>query len=320
VGCSASEVHDEHECLNCLTNFNVRHRACVVEVDHRIYEVQTTLLPAPGGPVAGRLCVSRDITDRVTATEQQTHQERKSVLGEIAAVMAHELNNPLAAIAMFAQMLESQLEPDSSARESASVIRRNTETCKRAIRGLLDMVAQAAPDAEWFDFHDLLEDVREFLRPVCRRAGVTVTMAPDATRSDVRGDEIQLRQVLVNLVLNAVQAMEGEGGEVTVTTEDAGESLRIRVRDTGPGISKHASQHVFEPFFTTKPPGTGTGLGLPTSRRLVEAHGGTLELEATGESGTEFRIDIPRGGDKLAWRTQARVARHVQTADGGNHG
>jgi len=316
----ALDCGSDRDCLRCLTDFEQPHKTCVMQIDGRLFEVHVTTLPAPGSPVAGRLCVSRDITSRIAEREAQSHQERLTVLGEVAAVMAHELNNPLAAISMFGQMLSTQLEDGSAALESAEVIRRNAETCKRTIRGLLDMTAQATAEATEFDVHELFDDVREFLRPLYRRAGVNVEIERGAADPSLVGDELQLRQVLVNLVMNAIQAIGEGGGSITLSTGDFEGGLRIDVADTGGGIPDDVREHIFQPFYTTKPPGTGTGLGLPTSRRIVEAHGGTLDLHSTGPGGSVFRIALPRRGSRPAWQARARMARGVLTERYGSAG
>ena len=109
------------------------------------------------------------------------------------------------------------------------------------------------------------------------------------------GDELQLRQAVVNLVMNAIQAFDGEQmGLVTVDTADRGDEVAVIVRDNGPGIPDEVRDRIFEPFFTTKPRGDGTGLGLPTSRRIVDAQGGRLTLVKSGPKGTVFEIVVPR--------------------------
>ena len=283
--CAKSEASN---CIACLRAAALPRRACALEVNGRVYEVHVS--PLPGGE--GRLCVSRDITERVAQSRVHAHQERMNVLGNISAVMAHELNNPLAAIAMFSQMLEGKLEEGSSTREAAEVIRRNAETCKRTIRGLLDTAVHAPPESVEFDLDDLVDDVRRFLRPIWERAGVEFIAERGDTVLEPKGDELQLRQVLINLVMNSVQAME-DGGTVTIRTARDERGFRIEVSDTGSGISDDARRQIFEPFFTTKPPSIGTGLGLSTSRRIVAAHGGSLALASTGADGTTFVIRLP---------------------------
>ncbi|MHC4958234.1 MAG: sensor histidine kinase [Planctomycetota bacterium] len=279
------------DCITCLKQANHVHRTCELEIGDRVYEVHVTRLPGPG-PHAARLCVSRDITERIAQAEVQANQERMSVLGNISAVMAHELNNPLAAIAMFSQMLETELDAGSSARESAGVIRRNAETCKRTIRGLLDTASHSPPERAPFDILELADDVGRFLQPIYERSDVEYRVEASGDVPEAVGDELQLRQVLINLVMNAVHAMRS-GGRVTVSVARRGAFDVVEVRDTGPGIPKRLRERIFDPFFTTKPPGVGTGLGLSTSQRIVAAHGGRLELSSTGPGGTVFRVTIP---------------------------
>ncbi len=306
----------EGGCLSCLADVDSGHQACVVENDGRIFEVHTTTLPAAPGSTPSRLCVSRDLTERIGLQESQAHQERMSVLGEIAAVMAHELNNPLAAISMFAQMLQKKLEPGTTLHESADVIGRNVKTCKQTISGLLDLAARGSFETAPFDVHDLIDDVQGFLRPILQRARVALDVSAGATRSVIVGDEVQLRQVFINLLMNAAQACP-EGGTVRITTRDQGDRIEVEVQDDGTGIPEAVRPRVFEPFFTTKGAGVGTGLGLPTSRRIVQEHGGELELLATGAEGTTFAVRLPRKADRAAWRTEARMDAPVGA--GSNH-
>ena len=297
-GCDRADGED---CMGCLQAAGLPRHACTIRVGGRVYEVHVSPLPGASAEEPGRLCVSRDITERIAQARVQAHQERMSVLGNISAVMAHELNNPLAAIAMFSQMLEGQLEEGTASRESAEVIRRNAETCKRTIRGLLDTAVHAPPESVEFDLDELVEDVRRFLRPIWERAGVEFRIERGEEAAGLVGDELQLRQVLINLVMNAVQAMD-DGGSVTLRTRSDDLGWRIEVSDDGPGIPDELRDRIFEPFFTTKPPSVGTGLGLSTSRRIITAHGGSLDLQATGPDGTTFVILLPRSASPVeAW-------------------
>jgi len=137
--------------------------------------------------------------------------------------------------------------------------------------------------------------VTQLLEPVAHRAGVQVAIGARASTPEAFGDELQLRQAVVNLVMNAIQAIDnGPMGRVTVDTADRGDEIAIIIRDNGPGIPDEARAHIFESFFTTKPRGDGTGLGLPTSRRIVNAQGGRLTLVESGPKGTVFEIVVPR--------------------------
>ncbi|MDP6369608.1 MAG: ATP-binding protein [Planctomycetota bacterium] len=278
-------------CLNCLFSVDGPGRSCMVDLGPRTFEVHSTPLARDARGRAGMILVARDITDRVAQDERQIHQERLAVMGEIAAVMAHELNNPLASISMFNQMLGSALPDESPLRENVDVISRNTETCKQTIRELLDYATGATPESGAVDIHGTLEDVIRFLRPICERAGVSVMLEPDAETALVTGDEVQLRQVFVNLVMNAVQAME-DGGSVVLSTALSGDHLLVDAIDTGGGIDPEAQGDIFRPFYTTKRRSAGTGLGLPTSRRIAELHGGGLELVRSDATGSHFRVRL----------------------------
>ena len=282
-------------CFECIGNFGNDVQGCTVTVGSRVYEINGAVLPGPREAAAGKVFVSRDVTVRVRESEQQAHQERLSVLGEIAAVMAHELNNPLAAISMFSQMLLKGLDTGSGVRSHAEVIYRNTESCKMTIRALLDMATSSNSEFEEFDVTQLVADVAQLLEPVAQRAGGRVAVGSLAPVTQAFGDEFQLRQALVNLVMNAIQAFDGDPlSLVTVETAGRGNEIAIIVRDNGPGIPDEARDKIFEPFFTTKPRGVRTGLGLPTSRRIVDAQGGRLTLVETGAQGTVFEIVVPR--------------------------
>ncbi|MCP5068876.1 MAG: HAMP domain-containing protein [bacterium] len=293
-------------CLSCLAEVDKGQQTCVVERVGRIFDIHTTALPAGPGERPSRLCVSRDVTTRIGQQESQGHQERMAVLGEVAAVMAHELNNPLAAISMFSEMLEEQLDGQESQRESAAVIRRNVASCKRTIAGLLDLAARGRMEIGVFDVHDLLVDATGLLLPIAQRARVELRVESGAETGVIVADEVRLRQVLINLVMNGIQAC-GRGGQVTLVTADAPDAVVIDVRDTGTGVPETSRDRIFEPFFTTKGPGAGTGLGLPTSRRIVEEHGGRLTLVDSGPEGATFRIQMPRKAARRAWEAQARL-------------
>ena len=283
------------DCLHCIADFGNDVQGCVISAGSKVYEINGAVLPGPHEAIAGKVFVSRDVTLRVRQSEREAHQERLSVLGEIAAVMAHELNNPLAAISMFSQMLLKGLDIGSQMRSHAEVIYRNTDSCKATIRALLDMATTPTADFEQLDVNQMVADVSQLLEPVAHRSGVEVRVGRQAQDPRAFGDELPLRQVVVNLVMNAIQACGNNGGgEVVVDTEDRGEEVVILVRDNGPGILVQDRERIFEPFFTTKPPGEGTGLGLPTSRGIVDAQGGRLTLQETGRGRTVFQIVMPR--------------------------
>jgi signal transduction histidine kinase len=280
-------------CLTCLFEPSAPPRSCLVDAGPYVFEIHSTKLAPRADGRSGRVLVARDVTDRVAEDERQIHQERLAVLGEVAAVMAHELNNPLAAISMFTQMIASGLPDDSPLREDVSVIERNVETCTRTIRELLDYATGATPEVGPVDVHASLREVASFLRAFREREETELVLELEAEDAIVTGDEVQLRQVFVNLVLNALQAV-GQG-RVTVRTHVEEGHVVVDVVDDGPGIPTDVGETVFKPFYTTKPRGSGTGLGLSTARRITEIQGGGLELVDGSPGRTTFRVRLLRG-------------------------
>lgn len=282
----------EHSCEQCLGGKNFdQPQTCILEFNERVFDIHATPLPLGDTGKYGRILLARDITLRVARDEREIHQERLVVLGEVAAVMAHELNNPLASISMFNQLMEAKLPQDSDLRENVDVIRRNTETCKRVIGELLSYATDASPELAPVDMHSVLEDVARFLRPVMERSRVKLKLEMEAEHPLVTGDEVQLRQIFVNLVMNATQAVD-EGGSVELRTFDQGKQLIIAVQDSGGGIPIEDQSKVFRAFYTTKARGEGTGLGLPTAKRIAEMHGGGIELMRSNQDGTLFHVRL----------------------------
>jgi signal transduction histidine kinase len=306
--CGAATDDHARDCVSCLARGDLPRQSCRLEVAGRVYEVRATRIPSVGGWL-GRLLVARDITDLVTVDERQARQERLAVLGEVAAVVAHELNNPLSAVAMYAQMMEDELPPDSPFREHVAVVRRNVETASHAIRGILDWSHAAEPEVADVDLSELVEEAVGFVRPLLRRAGAELVVRDEVSDPALQADGVMLRQVLVNLLLNAIQAVEGRGRRVEVVTgeEDGGRTLVVDVADDGPGVPPDRRERIFEPFFTTKPAGKGTGLGLSISRRIAESHGGTLALESAEPGRTVFRMRLPRRAMVVSRRALAGV-------------
>lgn len=244
-----------------------------------------------------------DITDRKQAeldlarSLEALHQSEKlAALGSLLAGVSHELNNPLAAIVGQAEMLleDSAGGPlEARARKISSA----AERCARIVRTFLAMARQREPQRSLVDANDLVAAALDLTEYGLRTAGVSVHLDPCPGLAPVQGDRDQLHQVLVNLIINAQQAMEkGEAFEKTLAIRTArqGQKVVIDVCDTGPGIATDVRHRIFEPFFTTKKHGleSGTGIGLSFSQAIVEAHGGRLSVEPS-ERGAHLRIELP---------------------------
>ena len=282
---------DSAQCATCMSDPN-RTTSCVLSVQETVYEILSTKVQMPHG--SSKVLVARNITEREQMHRQQGHQERLTVLGKLAAVVAHELNNPLAAISMYNQMMESELSVPSPFDEHIDVIKRNTKSCQRIIHDLLDYARVPHPKIQETDLHKLLNDVVLFLRPLHGESRITIVRNFETDDPVCWGDTTQLQQVFVNLLVNAFQAVDAQSGTVRMYTRDVdeGRAIAVRIEDNGSGIEEAHRKDIFEPFFTTKSHG-GTGLGLSTSVRIIEAHEGTLELLSSRRGQTVFQVILP---------------------------
>ena len=208
----------------------------------------------------------------------------------MAAVVAHEVRNPLAGIRGGAQVIRDLVPHGSDAADLAAEIVARVDSLNAVVEDILVFARPRPLRRAAIDVDAFLRDVTGTFRqdPACH--GVRVDVETDSGLS-VSADLDQLRHVLINLLVNAAQAMPA-GGAIRVSARGENGAIAIEVADNGPGVPEEARAHLFEPFYTTK--ARGTGLGLPTARRFVEAHGGTLELVDGADGGTIARLRLPR--------------------------
>lgn len=221
--------------------------------------------------------------------------ERLAAVGQLVSSVAHELNNPLSAILLFAEDL---LATDRSAEETEAltIIAQQARRSRAIVRDLLAYVRSRDAARAPTSIHDLLTQLSRELSPQVATLGAWLNIELPLLDTEVEIDRTGIEQVLVNLVMNAAQATGG-GGHVTVRTASEADHVAFEVADDGPGISEEALPHIFDPFFTTKPIGEGTGLGLSVSRGVVQQHGGTLIAEnrsANAGGGAQFVVRLPR--------------------------
>ncbi len=265
-------------------------------------------LPAAAGG-AGRLIVLvEDLTLQKRLEQQMLLTERLTTAGRLAAGVAHELNNPLATIAGCAEALKERARDPRLAEQDGfkdfpsylSLIEEEAFRCKEITGSLLQFVREPGGRREAVDLNTLVDKVLELLGHQSRFAGADVRRELDSALPAVVVNEGQMRQVLLGLAGNALEAMEGRG-VLTVTTGRRGTGeVEIVFADRGPGISADALPRVFDPFFTTKPPGQGTGLGLAIAQGIVADHGGRIEVESRAGRGATFRVILQTGATETA--------------------
>jgi signal transduction histidine kinase len=223
---------------------------------------------------------------------QLIHADRLATIGQLAAVVAHELNEALGGILGFAQLAQKRPDIPEHVGHDVDKIVRASLHAREVVRRLLSFARQAPPRMEPVNLNDLVTNGLYFLESRCAQAGIEVVRQLSSKLPNLTGDSSQLHQVLVNLVVNAVQAMP-EGGTLTIRTEIRYGALRLQVEDTGIGMDEDIIKKIFEPFFTTKGAHEGTGLGLAVAHGIVTAHGGTIDLESERGKGTRFDVCFP---------------------------
>ncbi len=237
-------------------------------------------------------------SEELAAMTQQLWQSSKlATMGELAASVAHELNNPLAIVALRAESVFEQLPPDDTKRKAMHVIVLEVERMANLVNNLLQFSRRSHPQMSSVDVREEITNSLDFIHYYLRNRNAKVSTDFASTLSSVQADRQQLRQLFLNLLTNASDAMPS-GGVLTVTVtrdrmEDGRAAVKIEFKDSGIGISGENLARIWEPFFTTKPEGKGTGLGLAMCRRIVEEHKGTINLESQVGLGTTVRISLP---------------------------
>jgi len=229
----------------------------------------------------------------IQAQRALVQSEKMAAFGQLGAGIAHEVNNPLAGILGHAQLAIRRLGPENPAKASLDLIAQETGRCIDIIKNLMRFARQDAPQFQPVNANEAVCAALSIVDHQLSLHGIRIVRELGAGLPQVNGDINQLQQVLVNLAINAQQAMAGQRGELSVRTRAVGGQVLIELQDTGPGISPELQKKIFEPFFTTKAAGQGTGLGLSVSYGIIESHGGRIEVHSSLGSGATFVISLP---------------------------
>lgn len=232
---------------------------------------------------------SRDEIERLHRT-QMTRAEHAATLGELAAGLAHEIRNPLAGIAGVMDIVGRDLPPSSPARDVLKDVREEVLRINRIVSDLLETARPKPPAFQLADLNATVEHAVTVARQQALSKPIRINCVTSSELPPVQHDTGQIHQVLLNLLLNAIQAIDGPG-TVTVTVSSEENGVAVTVQDTGPGIPPETLPNIFRPFFTTK--GHGTGLGLSLARRIAEDHGGNLAVASKVGQGSTFTLSLP---------------------------
>jgi signal transduction histidine kinase len=254
----------------------------------------------------GIICIAHDLREVEQLQQQLYHAEKIASFGVLAAGVAHEIKNPLAVILQGLEAVAPEVEKGRSraaAADSLARIRNAATRANKIVEGLLDFSRQTTPDFAEADLLEVLRESISLVRHNLKTAGVEVVERPADGSHRLQMDVNQIKQVFVNILVNAAEAMSG-GGTLTLETdfeigEAGGRAVRVHFTDTGPGMPPDVLQRITEPFFSTKTESLNTGLGLSVSLGIMERHRGSLRFESEPGKGTRVILTLPagKGGD-----------------------
>jgi PAS domain S-box-containing protein len=249
-----------------------------------------------GQPV-GRLHIIREVTQQKKLQDMLMHAEKLAAMGQMAAAVAHELKTPLSVIFGFADVMLKKIKPEHKTEHPLDVIKRQAMRCSNLVTNLLEFSRkEKAVHREFFDLNEPVESALSLVQAHAQTSSIRVDKRLASGTLRLLGNRDLVQQVVINLCLNAVDAMS-RGGTLTVNTRvrkfSRGEFAQIQVTDTGPGIPPDIRERIFEPFFTTKKSDKGTGLGLWLVKEIVSALGGEIECRSEIGNGTDFTVLLP---------------------------
>jgi two-component system NtrC family sensor kinase len=268
----------------------------VTSAEIRVGERALLLTTIPMAEPGSAVLVFEDQTERRRLQEQLIQSEKMSAIGQLIAGVAHDLNNPLASVVGFSDFLAEAGVP-SSLEEPLQVIRQEAERAATIVKNLLSFARSQEGERARQPIQQLLESTLVLLRNQLMAHKVEATLDVEPGLPDVEVNANQIKQVFVNLINNACQAIASDApsGRIWISAKRAQDVIAVSVTDSGPGIPDDVAARVFEPFFTTKPEGEGTGLGLSICQGILKEHGGRLTLESRPDSGATFTVELPVG-------------------------
>jgi two-component system, NtrC family, sensor kinase len=249
--------------------------------------------------------IYNDLRERLTvkkkleeAQTQLLQAEKMASLGQLAAGVAHEINNPLTGILMYGSLMKEKLEENHLLRNNLNYILEDAERCRDIVKNLLAYSRQSGSSRERFLLNTLVEESFPLIRDQKLFINVTIRKFLSGTGLPVKADRKKMSQVIINLVMNALDVMDKKGILTLRTYQDEKDQKAcLEISDTGPGISPDHLTRIFDPFFTTKEPGKGTGLGLSTAYGIVNENQGEIFVKETGPEGTTFLVKLPLDPD-----------------------
>ncbi|MBI3762812.1 MAG: hypothetical protein HY260_13270 [Chloroflexi bacterium] len=257
------------------------------------WEISTYPIRDESGQTLQAIVFAQDVTEKRRLEASLAQSEKLAAVGQLAAGVAHEINNPLAAIIANTQLLQRELPADDERQESVDLIARAGDRAMRVVRSLLDFARQDHYEFAPTDINATIRSAATLVAHQLMAHSITLAcdLSPDLPSIQASHDHLQ--GVWLNFLLNARDGLNGEKGEIRVTSRRQANEIHVTVADTGTGIAPERLPRIFEPFYTTKEPGRGTGLGLSACHRIVKQHGGHILVDSHIGQGTAFTVVLP---------------------------
>src|SRR5206468_2266094 len=271
-------------------------------VEIRAGERTLMVTAIPTGEPGGAVLLFEDQSEKRRLQDQLLQSEKMSAIGQLIAGVAHDLNNPLASVVGFSDLLGEAADVPPRLAEPLAVIRQEAERASAIVRNLLSFARRQEGERQLQSIRPILESTHQLLRNQLLAARTELTLEFEPGLPEVEVHANQIKQVFVNIINNAAQAIAGArpqaGGRIQIVTRCQPDGLSVSISDNGPGIPEALAQRVFEPFFSTKSEGEGTGLGLSICLGIVKEHGGSMSLDPGGAGsgrGATFTVELPAG-------------------------
>jgi len=230
--------------------------------------------------------------DKERLQEQLRHADRLATIGQLSAGVAHELNEPIGSILGFAQLIQKYPKLSEQVRKDIEKIMKASLHAREVVKKLMLFARQLPPQKTRVNLNQIVEESLYFLESRCAKEGIKVVRKISSDLPEITADSAQMTQVLVNIAVNAIQAMPS-GGRLTIQTKASDKFISLSIEDTGIGMTESIMKKIFLPFFSTKDTGKGTGLGLPVVHGIVTSHGGSISVDSKVGQGTRFEIQLP---------------------------
>ncbi len=278
------------ECGSCTTRTR---RLWKTDEDPQEWEISTYPIFDDAGRVVQAIVLEQDVTEKRRLEATLAQSEKLAAVGQLAAGLAHEINNPLTAIIANAQILQRELPRDDDKQELVDLIARAGQRATQVVRNLLDLARKEQYDFAPTDLNDSIRKALALLQHEFVSRSVELIFEPASGLPLIKASENHLQGVWVNLITNAMDALEAEHNEIRILTRRQGSEVRVTVADSGKGMAPERLSRIFEPFYTTKGPGRGTGLGLSVCHRVIKQHGGRIMVDSQIGVGTQFTVVLP---------------------------